>query len=91
MSSDIGGNSTSKNNDESNDYSEPSKKTVPIKIVDKGLFKLKKKVVNGTGVCSTAIAVPQFKHGKKSNRVWRILLDSGSDGDLLFVHQGRKE
>ena len=43
LSSDIEENSTYKNNDESNNYSEPSKNTAPIKIVDKGLFKLQKR------------------------------------------------
>ena len=28
---------------------------------------------------------------KLSKRVWRVLLDSGSDGDLLFVQKGLKE
>ena len=47
------------------------------------------KVVKGVSTCSTIAAVPQLiKDGKQTaKRVWHVLLDSGSDGDLLFVHQ----
>ena len=51
------------------------------------------KVVKGVGTCSTVAAVPQLiKFDKQTaKRVWRVLLDSGSDGDLLFVHRANKE
>ena len=43
-------------------------------------------VVKGNGISATIVAIPKYKNAKKSNDLWRILLDSGSDGDLLFVH-----
>ena len=65
----------------------------PIKFVDKTLSIKQKKVVNGTGTCSTIVAVPHLikKRVQTAKRVWRVLLDSGSDGDLLFVHPSNKE
>ena len=49
--------------------------------------KLPNQVVDGNGISATVVAVPKYKNAKKKNEFWRILLDSGSDGDLLFVHQ----
>ena len=45
------------------------------------------------GPCLTIAAVLQLlKKGKQTTkRVWRVLLDSGFDGDLLFVHPSNKE
>ena len=65
----------------------------PIKFVDKSLYKNVMKVVRGVGTCLTVVAVPQLlKNGKQmAKRVWRVLLDSGSAGDLLFVHRSNTE
>ena len=47
------------------------------------------KAVKGVGVCPTIVAVPhkQIKNieGLPPQVWWRTLLDSGSDGDLLFT------
>ena len=67
----------------------------PINIVDykssgkesaneKHLFK---NVVEGEGVSAAVLAQPLLKHNKPAKRAWRVLLDSGSDGDLAFVHK----
>ena len=38
------------------------------------------------------VAIPQFSSRSLSQRrVYRVLLDSGSDGDLAFVRKGMKE
>ena len=63
---------------------------MPIKFAEKSLNKHQKQVITGSGVCCTVIGIPTFK-AKKAKRPWRILLDSGSDGDILFNHRGRKE
>ena len=69
-----------------------NKNIKPIKFVDKTLSTKQKKVVNGTGTCSTIVAVPHLikKGVQTAKRVWRVLLDSGSNGDLLFVHEGSR-
>ncbi len=33
------------------------------------------------------VAVPKYKNAKRSKDFWQILLNSGSDDDLLFVHR----
>ena len=33
----------------------------------------------------------QINRAEKSKRVWKVLLDSGSDGDLLFIHPDNNE
>ena len=43
-------------------------------------------VIKGNGISATIITIPKYTNAKKSNDSWPILLDSGSDGDLLFVH-----
>ena len=44
-------------------------------------------VVKGNGISATIVAIPKYKKAKKPNDLWRILLDSGWDGDLFFVHR----
>ena len=82
-----------------------STSTMPIKIVDKQKNDLKSKVVRGNGIRTAIAGIPMItKSNKKSRRksdikykqqsakrVWRVLLDSGSDGDLLFVRKGTLE
>ena len=44
------------------------------------------KVVTGDGVSAVAVATLVPKDGARPpTRAWRVLLDSGSDGDLIFV------
>ena len=99
MSSDVGSYTDSSfktNNDHFNSDSDsiitPNENITPIKFVNQSSNK-QSKVVTGVGTCSTICAVPQLlKHGAQyAKRVWRVLLDSGSDGDLLFVHPSYKE
>ena len=64
---------------------------MPIKFVDKHLFNLQNKVLLDDGISSRVLAVPQnIGKNKRAFRLWRVLLDSGSDGDLLFVHKSSK-
>ena len=62
---------------------DPSNNITLIKFVNKSLYNQHKKVVKGVGTCSTVVAVPQLIKARKqtAKRVWRVLLDSGSDGD----------
>ena len=36
---------------------------------------------------AAVLAQPLLKSNKPAKRAWRVLLDSGSDGDLAFVHE----
>ena len=69
-----------------------NKNITPIKFVKKTLYKQQKEVVKGVGVSTSVVAIPQLiKQGEQTaERSWCILLDSGSDGDLLFVHPRNK-
>ncbi|MCP4745953.1 MAG: hypothetical protein GY874_07405 [Desulfobacteraceae bacterium] len=67
--------------------------TLPIKIVENELQNYKNMAVKGQGLVTSVVAMVQVKcsHSKDKNSAkWKykalhILLDSGSDGDLLFV------
>ena len=68
--------------------------TLPIKIIDNNLQNYKKLVIKGQGLVTGVVAMVQVKcsHSKKdkNSAKWKykalhILLDSGSDGDLLFL------
>ena len=64
--------------------------TVPIKVV--GSKNLLKQVTKGDGLCTAIVAILEIKtkqHGG-AKRALRVLLDSGSDGDLLFLKKGRR-
>jgi hypothetical protein len=43
------------------------------------------KVVEGKGIVAVAAAIPIHRDGRKPKRAWRVLLDSGSDGNLIFL------
>ena len=66
--------------------------TVPINSVNKN-FKLNREDVKGDRLHTSVFAIPKYrsKRAEKSKRVWRVLLDSGSDGDLLFRHPDNHE
>ena len=67
--------------------SETPKLTSADKIVEQKILSIQAKVVKGKGLCTTIEGVLVTKNeGKIAKRVWRILLDSGADGDLLFLH-----
>ena len=66
---------------------------MPIKIVQNDLQSFKTKVVKGNGIVTTIVAMFEDKNSKSKSRrhkykVLKVLLDSGSDGDLLFVQKG---
>ena len=44
-----------------------------------------KNVVRGNGIAAVAAAIPIFRDGREPKRAWRVLLDSGLDGDLIFI------
>ena len=62
---------------------------MPIKIVDTNCSNSKKKVVIGTGLATSVPAILN-SHSKKKKRILCVLLDSGSDGDLVFVQENMK-
>ena len=48
--------------------------------------------VIGRGTVTCVVAIPQFSSRSLSQRhVYRVLLDSGSNGDLAFICKGMKE
>ena len=64
--------------------------STPIKVIEKTSNKLQQKVVVGKGIISSIVALPEFRNttSKTHYRPYRVLLDSGSDGDILFVRKG---
>ena len=44
-----------------------------------------KNVVKGNGIAAVADAIPVSRDGREPKRAWRVLLDGGSDGDLIFT------
>ena len=69
-------------------YSELPSNTMPNKIVDKFLYNLQQKVVIGSGLITAIPAITYSSNSNHAKRVLRVLLDSGSDGDLLFLYDG---
>ena len=68
--------------------------TLPIKFVLNDLELFKNQVVKGNDVVTTIVAMFEDKHSKSKNpkhkyKVLKVLLDSGSDGDLFFVQKRR--
>ena len=61
---------------------------MPIKILEKPL-QTRKQVVNGTGisavVAATVFLTNKIEKQQPHQKAWRVLLDSGSDGDLIFI------
>ena len=78
-------------NSPNNSNSDLLKPTVPIKVVDKTtLTKLHNTVTKGEGNMSTIAGIPFYaNHRKYAKNVWRVLLDSGSEGDILFIHKSQ--
>ena len=63
-------------------------KTLPIKIVEKPL-QSSKHVVNGTGISAviaeTVFLTNKIEKQQPQQKAWQVLLDSGLDGDLIFI------
>ena len=65
--------------------------TVPDKFAQSSYSNDCKRVVQGKGLVTSIIAILLNSHNKKHDRqILHVLLDSGSDGDLLFVHEETK-
>ena len=62
---------------------------MPIKIVDSTYSNSKSKVVIGTGL-ATSVPALLNSHSENKKRILLVLLDSGFDGDLVFVQEGTK-
>ena len=72
----------------------PSKSSIlPVKVVEDALQAFKQKVVNGNDINTSVIAMikdkcsKRTKPAKKYKAIW-VLLDGGSDGDLIFPQEG---
>jgi hypothetical protein len=53
----------------------------------------RRQVVKGRGRQSATAAVPQLREhteSSKQRKVWKVLFDSGSDGDIAFIHKSNK-
>ena len=74
-------------------HSNSTNDIMPIKFVDNSLYKTMKNIAKGVGTCSTIVAVPQLLKNcqQTAKLVWRVLLYSGSNGHLLFVHCSTKD
>ena len=61
----------------------------PIKTVEKSpTQEVGNKVVKGNGISAAIAAVPFHKYNQKQKqpkKAWTVLIDSGSDGNLIFV------
>ena len=65
--------------------------TIKVATTTKSPNPLLKKVVKVDGKITSVIALVTYsKNGKPQKRVLRVLLDSGSNGDLLFLHEGTR-
>ena len=53
----------------------------------------RRQVVKGRGIVTATAAIPQLRvHNESSNtkKVWKVLFDSGSDGDIAFIKKSEK-
>ena len=65
--------------------------TTPIKFAQTNFSSERKKVVKGEGLVTAVLAELTNSHNKNQKpEAMRVLLDSGSDGDLIFFHEGTK-
>ena len=60
---------------------------MPIKAVTNTLAPLNriKHVVKGDGIAIVAVAIPIYPDRREPKRAWRVLLDSGSNDNLIFT------
>ena len=50
-------------------------------------------VVKGRGIITATLAIPQLRahnESSKTKKVWKVLFDSGSDGDIAFIRKSEK-
>ena len=69
------------------------KRAVPIKVVNPNNIHStsRRQVVKGRGITTATAAIPQLR-GKieSAKKVWKVLFDSGSDGDIAFIKRSDK-
>ena len=75
---------------------------VPINIVNNNDHLVKSRsihstsrrnVVKGRGIITATLAIPQLREhneSSKTKKVWKVLFDSGSDGDIAFIRKSEK-
>ena len=68
-------------------YSDTCKSSLPIKTIDKTISTPTEAVVNRDSINAVITTMPYLKDGNKEQpkQYWRCLLDSGSDGNLIFM------
>ena len=50
-------------------------------------------MVKGRGISTAVSAIPQLRSNKTvstKNKIWKVLLDSGSDGDIVFIKRSER-
>ena len=47
-------------------------------------------MVKGRGITTAMAAIPQPKGKNQPNKVWKVLFDSGSDGDIASIRESKK-
>ena len=69
------------------------KRAVPIKVVNPNNIHStsRRQVVKGRSITTAMAAIPQLR-GKieSAKKVWKVLFDSGSDGDIAFIKRSDK-
>ena len=75
---------------------------VPINIVNNNDHLVKSRsihstsrrnVVKGRGIIIATLAIPQLRENNESSKtkkVWKVLFDSGSDGDIASIRKSEK-
>ena len=68
----------------------------PIKVVEKAFLRqCHATVIKGEGRVTATTAAPYLKNKQgvvqqPHNKIWRVLFDSGSDGDIVFIPKSKK-
>ena len=60
---------------------------MPIKVVENNSNSTRDMITVGNGLSTSVPAIMELGP-KYKNRILRVLLDTGSDGDLMFLQKG---